>query len=48
MRYTLVLLSPRIAALGLAGVYVYLDHPWIALFPLGAAACGMFWPKVGA
>lgn len=48
MRYTLLLLTPRFALLGLAGVYVYTGSPWISLFPLGAFALSLGCPKVGA
>ncbi len=48
MMYTLIMLSPRFALLGLAGVYVACDHPWIALFPLAVFLTGLGCPKVGA
>lgn len=46
MTYALILLSPRFAVLGLAGVYCWCGHPWIALFPLGVFLTGFGCPKV--
>ncbi len=48
MRYTILMLSPRFALLGLAAVYVACGFPWVALFPLGVFALGLGCPKVGA
>ena len=46
MIYTLTLLAPRFALLGLAAVYVGCGHPWVALFPLGAFLTGLGCPRV--
>lgn len=44
--HTLVAILPRLALIGLAGVYVWTGSPWMAVIPLVLAAWGLGMPRV--